>query len=61
MLTSGVPGVIFGICELFWLLVETVEVGFEVDVLAIGSRFRVQLPDLGLVHGLYVRQVLQGW
>lgn len=61
MLTSGVKGVVFGICELFWLLVEIVEVGSEVDVLAIGSRFRVQLADFGLVHDLYVREVLQGW
>lgn len=60
-LTSGIHGGVFSIGERFWLLVEIVKVGFEVDVRAIASGCRVQLADLGLVHHLYVRQVLQGW
>lgn len=60
MLTPGVQSGLFGICERFWLLVEIVDVRFEVDVGPIASGCRVQLADFVLVHHLYVRHVLQG-
>ena len=59
MLTSGIQGVVFGVCR-NCILDEFLDVGFEVDVCVIASGFWVQVADLGLVHDLYVRQVLQG-
>ena len=61
VLTAGVQSDLFGFCKRWWLLVEVFGVGFEVDVRAIASGFRVKVVDFGLVHHLDVRQVLQGW
>lgn len=58
ILTSGGHGSVLGVCGGFWLFVEILNVGMEVEIRFVASGFRMQLADFGFVHDLYVRQVL---
>ncbi len=58
--TSGVQGVVFGVGEGGGLLVEVVEVGFEVDVGGRVAGGGVQGGEVGLVDEEDVGEVLEG-